>query len=55
LAATKTAMGEKVVEFARSLTHQMGEDLPLFLALEIRARRRSGQIELWRIARMLGH
>jgi len=42
LAATEAAMREEVVEFTRPLTHQMGEYLPLLLALEIGTRRRGG-------------
>ena len=48
-------MGEQVVELARALADQMGEDLALLLARQIGAGRGRGQIELRRVARMLGH
>src|SRR4029077_209538 len=46
---------ENIVELGRSLADQMRKHLPLLLAGEIRAWRRSGQIELRCIARMVGH
>ena len=55
LAAAKSALGEDVVELARPLADQVGKNLPLLLASEIGAWRRSGQVELRRIAGMLGH
>ena len=55
LAAAEAAMGEQIVEARRAVAHQMREHLPLLLARQIRAGRRRGQIELRRIARMLGH
>ena len=48
-------MREQVVEFAGALADQMGEHLALLLARQIGAGRGSGQIELRRIAGMLGH
>ena len=48
-------MGEQIVEFARALADQMREDLALLLALQIGAGRGRGQIELRRVAGMLGH
>ena len=48
-------MGEQVVELARALADQMREHLALLLARQIGAGRRRRQIELRRVARMLGH
>ena len=48
-------MGEQVVEFAGALADQMGEHLALLLARQIGAGRGRRQIELRRIAGMLGH
>ncbi len=48
-------MGEQIVELSRALADQMREDFALLLALEIGAGRRCGQIELRRVAGMLGH
>ena len=48
-------MGEQIVEFAGALADQVREHLALFLAGQIGAGRGRGQIELRRIARMLGH
>ena len=55
LAAAEAAMGEQIIELARALADQMRENLALFLALQIGAGRRRGQIELRCIARVLGH
>ena len=55
LAAAEAAMGEDIVEFGGALADQMGEDLPLLLAGQIGAGRGRGQVELRRVARMLGH
>src|SRR4029077_18472249 len=55
LASAETAMRQQIVEFARTLADQVSKYLALFLPFEIRAGRRSGQIELWCVARMLGH
>src|SRR5207247_2540145 len=55
LAAAKATVGEQVVELARALADQVREHLALLLARQIGARRRSGQVELRSIARMLGH
>ena len=55
LAAAEAAVGEDVVELAGALADQVGEYLALLLAAQIGARRRSGQVELRRIARVLGH
>ena len=55
LAAAEPAVGQQIVEAVRALADEMREHLPLFLARQIRTRRRSRQVELWRIARMLGH
>jgi len=48
-------MGEQVVQFASAVANQVRENLALFLALQIRARRRGRQVELRCIARVLGH
>jgi len=48
-------LGQNVIEFSRALADEVGENLPLFLAAEVRARRRGRQVELRRIARMLSH
>ena len=50
-----THMRQQIVEFARTLADQVGKYLALFLPFKIRAGRRGGQIELWCVARMLGH
>src|SRR5207248_5362868 len=55
LAAPEAALRENIVELGRALPDQMRKHLPLVLAGEIRAWRRSGQVELRGIARMLGH
>jgi len=55
LAAAEATMSEKIVEFARTFADQMREDFALFLAVEVGTRRRRRQIELWSVARMLGH
>ncbi len=55
LAAAEAAVGEDVVELAGALADQVGEYLALLLAAEIGARRRSGQVELRRVTRVLGH
>ena len=48
-------MGEQIVELGSAFPDQVGEDLALLMALQIGAGRRRGQIELRRIAEMLGH
>ncbi len=48
-------MGEQIVEFRSALADQVGEHLAFFLAVQIGAGRGRGQIELRRIAGMLGH
>jgi hypothetical protein len=48
-------MGEQIVQLTGALADQMGEDLALFLARQIGAGRRRGQVELRRVAGMLGH
>src|SRR6185437_3324275 len=55
LAAAEAAMGEQVVQLGRAVADQMREYLALLLAGEIRARRGRGQVELRRVARVLGH
>src|ERR1700724_2603493 len=55
LSAAEAAVGEDVVELAGTLADQVGEYLALLLAAEIGARRRSGQVELRRVTRVLGH
>ena len=55
LAAAEAAVGEDVVELAGALADEVGEYLALLLAAQIGARRRSGQVELRRITRVLGH
>ena len=55
LASPEAALGEDIVELARPLANEVRKDLPLLLAGEIGARRRGGEIELRRVARMLGH
>ena len=46
---------ESILNNLAALADEMREHLPLFLARQIRTRRRSRQVELWRIAGMLGH
>ena len=53
LAAPEPAVGEQVVQSGRALADQMREHLALLLARQIGARRRRGQVELRRVARML--
>jgi hypothetical protein len=48
-------LGEDVVELARALADEVGKDFPLLLARKVGAGRRRGQVELGRIARVLGH
>src|SRR5262249_17536813 len=48
-------MRQQIVEFTRALANKESEYLALFLAFQIGGRRGSGQIELWRVARVLGH
>jgi len=55
LAAPKPAMGEQIVKLSGTFANKVREHLSLFLARQVRARRRSGQIELRGIAGMLGH
>ena len=55
LAAAEAAVGEDVVQLARAFADQVCKNLALLLAREIRAGRWRGQIELRRIAPMLGH
>ena len=55
LAAAEAAVGEDVVELAGALADQVGKYLALLLAAQIGARRRSGQVELRRVTRVLGH
>src|SRR5262245_65836927 len=54
LAAPKTAMGQQVVELACTVADQMGEDLALFMSLQIRAWRRRRKAELRCAARTTG-
>ena len=55
LAAAEAALGEDVVEFGSALADEMGEDLPLLLAGKVRTGRGGRQVELRRVARVLGH
>ncbi len=55
LTAPEAAVGEEVVQARRAIADQMGEHLALLLARQIGAGRRRGQVELRRVARMLGH
>ncbi len=55
LAAAEAAVGEQVVEPRRAVADQVREHLALLLARQIGARRGRGQVELRRVARMLGH
>ena len=55
LAAAEAALGEDVVERGRALADEMGEDLTLGAAGQIRAGRRRGQVELRGLGRLLGH
>ena len=55
LAAAEAALGEDIVEFSRALADEMGEHLTLLPAGEVRAWRRRSEVELRRIARVLGH
>ena len=55
LAAAEAAMGQKIVEVAGALADEVGEHLAFFPAGKIGAGGRRGQIELRRVARMLGH
>src|SRR5436305_11517393 len=48
-------MGEQVIELGGALADQMREHLPLLLTRQVRARRWCREIELRRVARMLGH
>jgi hypothetical protein len=48
-------LGKYVVEFAGTLADEVRKDLPFFLATEVWAWRRRGEIELGRIARVLSH
>ena len=48
-------MGEQVVQLAGALADQMREHLALLLARQIGAGRRRGQVELRRVAGVLGH
>ena len=52
---TEARMGQQVVEVAGALTHQMRKHLALLLARQIRAGGGGRQIELRRIARVVGH
>jgi hypothetical protein len=54
LAAAKAALGQDIVELGGALADQMGKHLPLFLASQIGAGGRRSQIELRRVAGMLG-
>ena len=55
LAAAKSALGEDIVKFAGALADQVRKNLTLLLAGEIGAGGGGGQVELRRIARVLGH
>ena len=55
LAAPEAALGQDIVELGRALADQVRKHLPLFLAAEIGAGRRRGQVELRSVARVLGH
>ena len=48
-------MGQQVIEVAGALADQMGEYLALLLARQVRAGGRGRQVELRRIARVVGH
>ena len=55
LRATKSGLGQEVVEGGCPLADQMGENLPLLLAGQVGARRRSRQIKLRGVARFPAH
>ena len=55
LRAAKSGLGQEVVEGGGPLADQMGENLPLLLSGQVGARRRSGQIKLWGVARFPAH
>src|SRR5262249_35484667 len=55
LAAAKAALRENVVKLAGAFADQVRKHLPLLAPAQIRARRRSGEIELRCVTRMLGH
>ena len=55
LAAAEAALGEDIVEFGSALADEVREDLPLLLAGKVRTRRGGRQVELRRVARVLGH
>src|SRR5208282_5305003 len=55
LAAAKSALSEDVVELTGALADQVGKNLPLLLAGEVGAGRGRREVELRRIARVLGH
>ena len=55
MAASKSAMREKVVQFRGPLADEVGEHLAFFLAWKVGAGRRSGEIELGSVAGVLGH
>ncbi len=55
LAAAETAVREQIIELGSALPDQMGEDLALLLAGQVRARRGRGEVELRRIARVPSH
>ena len=55
LAAAEAALRQKIVEVSGALADQMGKDLAFLAAGEIGAGGWRGQIELRRVARVLGH
>ena len=55
LRAAEAGLGQEVVEGGGPFADQMGENLPLLLAGQVGARRRSGQIKLRGVARFPAH
>ena len=55
LRAAESGLGQEVVEGGGPFADQMGENLPLLLAGQVGARRRSGEIKLRGVARFPAH